>query len=88
MPSSSELHRVKIGLFHPILIKILIKKEKGQLRRDNKQSIQRICSGAAARGFVSLHADNVLRSFLLAVKCVLLCGENKMHGSQKNFITG
>ena len=52
MPSSSESHRVeKIGLFHPVLMKTLINKEKGQLRRDNEQSIQRIRSGTAAQTF-------------------------------------
>ena len=78
MPISSELRRVKIGLFHPVLIKILIKKEvrsamKGQRAKYSAYSQWDCCTDLTFRCLVTTICAV---SFLLSMKCVLLCEKN------------
>ena len=78
MPISSELRRVKIGLFHPVLIKILIKKEvrsamKGQRAKYSAYSQWDCCTDFTFRCLVTTICAV---SFLLSMKCVLLCEKN------------
>ena len=78
MPSSSESHRVKIGLFHPVLIKILINKEKRSAakRQRAKYSAYSRWDCCTNFSFRCVLTTFCAVSFLLSVKCVLLCEKN------------
>ena len=73
MPGSSESHRVKIGLFHPVLIKILINKDKKVSCEETTSNVFSVFAvGLLHRLFVSLCADNVLRCEFSAISEVCL----------------
>ena len=83
MPSFNKLYRVKIWLFHPVLIKIKTK-EKDQLWRDNEQCV---CNGTAAWTF---HFTVCWQCFALWVFCcqwsVSYC-LNFFYGWHKKYLT-